>query len=146
MAGQKIKVDVVLGQGMSLMGKADSNHWVPMDGPADFGGSSAGTRPIELFLMGVAGCTSMDVIAILQKKRVPYTDFKVQATTEREDEHPKVFKSVNIHFQIFGTDIKEKAVARAIELSSEKYCAASAMLKKSLPVTTSYEIIEPTQK
>jgi putative redox protein len=142
MAGKNIKVDVVLGQGMSLMAKADSNHWVPMDGPAEFGGSSAGTRPIELFLMGVAGCTSMDVIAILKKKRVPYTDFKVQATTEREDEHPKVFKSVNIHFQVFGKGIKEKDVARAIELSSEKYCAASAMLKKSLPVTTSYEIIE----
>lgn len=142
MAGQNIKVDVILGQGTSLMGKADSNHWVPMDGPVDFGGSSAGTRPIELFLMGAAGCTSMDVIAILKKKRVPYTDFKVQATTEREDEHPKVFKSVNIHFQVFGNGIKEKDVARAIELSSEKYCAASAMLKKSLPVTTSYEIIE----
>ncbi len=142
MAGKNIKVDVILGQGMSLMGKADSNHWVAMDGPADFGGSSAGTRPIELFLMGVVGCTSMDVISILQKKRVPYTDFKAQATTEREDKHPKVFKSVNIHFQIFGNGIKEKDVARAIELSSEKYCAASAMLKKSLPVTTSYEIIE----
>jgi putative redox protein len=143
MADKNLKVDVVLGQGMSLMAKANSNHWVAMDGPAEFGGSSAGTRPIELFLMGLAGCTSMDVIAILQKKRVPYTDFKVEATTEREDEHPKVFKSVNIHFKVYGKGIREKDVARAIELSSEKYCAASAMLKKALPVTTSYEIIEP---
>jgi putative redox protein len=113
-----------------------------MDAPVEVGGSGAATRPIELFLMGLAGCTSMDVISLLNKKRVPFTDFKVQTTTEREDEHPKVFKSVNIHFQIFGNGIKEKEVARSIELSSEKYCAASAMLKKALPVTTSYEIIE----
>ena len=146
MSGQKIKIDVVLGQGMSLMAKGDSNHWVPMDASTEMGGFSAATRPIELFLMGVVGCTSMDVILILKKKRVAYTDLKVEATTEREDEHPKVFKYVNIHFKVYGTDLKEKAIARAIELSSEKYCAASAMLKKSLPVTTSYEIIEPTQK
>ena len=142
MAGKNIKVDIVRGQGMSLMAKADSNHWVTMDAPEEVGGSSAGTRPIEMFLMGLAGCTSMDVISLLTKKRVPFTDFKVQATTEREDNHPKVFKSVNIHFQVFGKGIKEKDVIRSIELSSEKYCAASAMLKKALPVTTSYEIIE----
>jgi len=142
MAGKNIKIDLVRGQGMSLMAKADSNHWVPMDAPDEVGGSGAATRPIELFLMGLAGCTSMDVISLLTKKRVPFTDFKVTTTTEREDTHPKVFKSVNIHFQIFGNGIKEKDIARSIELSSEKYCAASAMLKKALPVTTSYEIIE----
>ena len=142
MAGKNIKIELVRGQGMSLMAKADSNHWVAMDAPEEVGGSGAATRPIEMFLMGLAGCTSMDVISLLTKKRVPFTDFKVQTTTEREDTHPKVFKSVNIHFQIFGNGIKEKDVARSIELSSEKYCAASAMLKKALPVTTSYEIIE----
>ena len=130
MAGKNIKIDLVRGQGMSLMAKADSNHWVPMDAPSEVGGSGAATRPIELFLMGLAGCTSMDVISLLTKKRVPFTDFKVTTTTEREDTHPKVFKSVNIHFQIFGNGIKEKDIARSIELSSEKYCAASAMLKK----------------
>ena len=143
MAGDKIQIDLVQGQGMSLMAKAGSNHWVAMDAPEAVGGSGAAVKPIELFLMGMAGCTSMDVISLLKKKRVPFTDFKVTTTTEREETHPKVFKSVNIHFEIYGSNIKEKDIARSIELSSEKYCAASAMLKKSLPVTTSYEIIEP---
>jgi len=143
MAGQKMQIDIILGEGRSLMAKGDSNHWVPMDAPKEAGGSGAATKPIEMFLMGLAGCTSMDVVSLLRKKRVPFTDFKVTTTTEREDTHPMVFKSVNVHFQVFGKDIREKDVLRSIELSSEKYCAASAMLKKALPVTTSYEIIEP---
>jgi len=142
MAGQKIKVDISLGEGRSLMAKGDSNHWVPMDAPVAAGGSGAAATPMEMFLMGLAGCTSMDVVSLLRKKRVPFTDYKVETTTEREDTHPKVFKFVNIHFQIFGKGIREKDVARSIELSSEKYCAASAMLKKALEITTSYEIIE----
>ena len=142
MAGQKIKIDLIQGEGMSLMAKADSNHWVPMDASESFGGAGAGVRPIEMFLMGLAGCTSMDVINLLKKKRVPFTDFKVTTTTERVEEDPKVFKFVNIHFKIYGKGIKEKAVQRSIELSSEKYCAASAMLKSTMEVTTSYEIIE----
>jgi len=112
---------------MSLMAKADSNHWVTMDAPEEVGGSGAATRPIELFLMGLAGCTSMDVISLLTKKRVPFTDFKVQTTTEREDTHPKVFKSVNIHFQIFGNGIKEKDIARSIELSAMPAVAKSSI-------------------
>lgn len=145
MAGQKLKIDLIQGEGKTLLAKGGSNHWVAMDTPISFGGSDAGTRPIELFLMGLAGCTSVDVINILEKKRVPFTDFKVTTTAERGEEHPKVFKSVNVHFKIYGkkSEIKIKAVERAIELSSETYCAASAMLKASMPVTTSYEIIEP---
>ncbi|MBN2694689.1 OsmC family protein [bacterium] len=137
-----MKVELVQGRGMSLMAKADSGHWVVMDGPEEFGGSAAATKPLELMLMGLAGCTGMDVISILQKKRVKLEDFRMEVTTDRVEQHPKVFTEINIHFKIYGKNIKEKDVTRAIELSSDTYCAASAMLKKAVPITTSFEIIE----
>ena len=78
-------------QGTSMAAKADSNHWIFMDGPEEFGGSNAGSRPLELFLMGLGGCTSMDVISILKKKRIKIDDFECHLEADRADEHPKVF-------------------------------------------------------
>ncbi len=142
MANNIMKVELFKTEGMSLIAKSDSGHWTVMDAPKESGGHGAATKPIELLLMSLAGCTSMDVISILKKKRINFTDFKVEAITQRGEEYPKVFKSISIHFKVYGSKIKEKDVARAIELSSEKYCAISAMLKKAVPISTSYEIIE----
>jgi putative redox protein len=128
--------------GLTLMGKGDSGHWVPMDGPTTFKGSDAAIRPLELFLMGLGGCTSMDVISILQKKRVHFDGFECHLDAERADEHPKVFTKVVIKFIVYGKDVDSNAVERAIELSSEKYCSASAMLKQVVPISTEYEIRE----
>ncbi len=135
-----MKVEIRQVKGITLVGKGDSGHWVPMDGPEAFEGQGAGTRPLELFLMGLGGCTSMDVISILQKKRIEIDDYECILEAERTEEHPKVFTKVKIKFIFYGRNIDEKDVERAIELSENKYCSASAMLKKSVPITVDYEI------
>jgi len=137
-----MKAEIKQIDGLSLAGKAESGHWVIMDGPALLGGADAGARPMELFLMGLGGCTSMDVISILRKKRVNLTNYECHLEVERSEEHPKVFTKVKINFIIWGKDIPRVAVERAIELSETKYCSATAMLKKSVDIETSYEIRE----
>ena len=137
-----MKAEIKQIDGLSLAAKADSGHWVTMDGPALLGGADSGTRPMEIFLMGLGGCTSMDVISIVKKKRVKFDRFECHLDADRADEHPKVFTKIKIHFIFWGKDVPTEAVERAIELSETKYCSASAMLKKSLEIETSYEIRE----
>ncbi len=131
---------------MGFVAKSDSNHAVVMDASPDVGGENTGSRPMELLLQALGGCTGMDVVSILQKKRVPLTALEVEITAERADEHPKVFTKVDIKFKIYGKDIKAKDVERAIELSETKYCSATAMFRHTAEVTTSYEIYEPEAK
>ena len=127
-------------RGISFAGKADSNHWVMMDGPEEFGGSNAGTRPKELVLVALAGCTSSDVVSILQKKRVLLDSYEVHVTAEQRDEHPQVFTTIHLEFVFRGADIRPADVERAIELSETKYCSVSAMLRGSVAMTHSYKI------
>ena len=129
-------------QGISMVGKADSNHWIAMDGPENFGGNNAGTRPKELILIGLAGCTAADVISILEKKRIKLADFEIQISAESAESHPKVFTKIHLEFTITGKDIKETDVQRAIELSQTTYCSVTAMLQKSVEITHSYTIKE----
>ena len=129
-------------QGISMVGKADSNHWIAMDGPENFGGSNAGTRPKELILIGLAGCTAADVISILEKKRIKLADFEIQISAESAESQPKVFTKIHLEFVITGKDIKETDVQRAIELSQTTYCSVTAMLQKSVEITHSYTIKE----
>ncbi|MBI1933200.1 MAG: OsmC family protein [Ignavibacteriales bacterium] len=129
-------------QGISMVGKADSNHWIAMDGPENFGGNNAGTRPKELILIGLAGCTAADVISILEKKRIKLADFEIQISAESAESHPKVFTKIHLEFVITGKDIKETDVQRAIELSQTTYCSVTAMLQKSVEITHSYTIKE----
>ncbi|MCP4231433.1 MAG: OsmC family protein [bacterium] len=128
--------------GITLVGKAASNVWIPMDGPEELTGSDAGVRPIELFLLGLGGCTGMDVISILQKKRVNLDDFEIEIEADRADEHPKVFTKIRLKYIVYGKDIKPKDVERAIELSEENYCSAQAMLRPTVEITSSFEIRE----
>ncbi len=130
-------------QGLTFAAKTDSNHWVVMDGPAEFGGSNAATRPKELVLVALGGCTGSDVVSILQKKRVRLDGFEVRLTAEQAEEHPQVFTSIHVEYVFFGQDIKTADVERAIELSETKYCSVSAMLRASVRITHSYRI-EPT--
>ena len=129
-------------KGITFAAKSDSNHWVTMDGSPEFGGSNAGSSPKELVLMGLAGCTSSDVINILNKKRVNLSDYEVNIKAEVSDEHPKVFTSINLEYVFYGKNINEKDVERAIELSQTKYCAVTQMLIKSVNITHTYKIIE----
>lgn len=127
-------------RGISFAGKTDSNHWIAMDGPVDLGGSNAGIRPKELILLALAGCTSSDIVAILQKKRASVESYEVNVTAEQQDEHPQVFTSIHLEFVLRGTDLRAADVERAIELSETKYCPVSAMLRGTVKITHSYKI------
>ena len=127
-------------QGMTFAAKADSNHWVMMDGPEDFGGSNAGTRPKELILIALGGCTGSDVAAILKKRKAPITGFEMNISGTESEEHPKVFTDIHVEYVFYGNGIESADVERAIELSTTKYCSVSAMLKASVKITHSYRI------
>ena len=136
-----MKAEVYMVTGLSFVGKADSNHWVAMDGPPEFGGAAAGPRPMELLLIGLVGCTGMDVVSILAKKRVPLREFRVAVEAARAPDHPKVFTDIKISYYFRGDGLKEKDVTRAIELSQEKYCSASAMFSRTGTINYEYEIV-----
>jgi len=130
--------------GITFIGKSeDTNHWVTMDGPDTFGGSNAAIRPKELLLLSLAGCTSADVIAILQKKRVKLDDYQINITAEQTETHPKVYTKINLEYVFTGKDIKEKDVERAIDLSQNNYCGVTAMLQKAVEISHNYKIVVP---
>ncbi|MGB9695492.1 MAG: OsmC family protein [Caldisericaceae bacterium] len=143
MAEEKNLTTVELKQayGLTVMARSNSNNWVVMDGPEGFGGHNAGPRPMELLLMGLAGCTSQDVISILDKMKVSYRDFKLIVTAEKATEHPKVYTKIHLKYMVWG-DVPEDKFQTAIELSKTKYCSAQAMLSKAAEITSEYEIIK----
>jgi putative redox protein len=126
--------------GLAFAAKGDSNHWVTMDGPIAVGGTEAGSRPKELVLYALAGCTASDVVNILKKKRVPLQGFEMYLTGEEAEEHPKVFTDIHIEYVFFGDGVNPTDVERAIELSTTKYCSVSAMLTPKVKITHSYRI------
>ncbi len=129
-------------EGVTLMAEADSGHGLIMDASADVGGRNLGPRPMEMLLMGMGGCSSIDVITILEKMREPVAGCEVEITAERAADHPKVFTEIHMHFILSGSGLNREKVARAITLSAEKYCSASIMLGQSAKVTHDFEIVE----
>jgi putative redox protein len=119
---------------MSFIGEAESGFKIPLGTTPDVGGDNDGSRPMELLALGLGGCTAMDVISILQKKRQDVTAFEVQIHAERAEEHPRVFTSIDIEYIVTGNLLEREAVERAVQLSSEKYCPAQAMFNKILPL------------
>lgn len=118
-----------------------SGHTVTMDGPPDHGGQNAGSRPMEMVLMGLGGCASFDVMSILNKARQDVVSCDTELTAERADTVPAVFTRIHLHFVVTGRNLKENHVKRAVELSAEKYCSASIMLEKGgVDITHDYEI------
>lgn len=135
---------VVWHGGMKFTGSADSTSehtlTVPLDSAAAVGGTNEGLRPMEYILIGLAGCTAMDVISILRKKRQDVTAFEVKAHATQAEGHPHVFTSFTIEYIVTGNNIDEAAVQRAIELSETRYCPAQAMLKQVAPMELTYTI------
>lgn len=127
---------------LSFDGKAESGFTVPLGSTPDVGGDNDGFRPMELMALSLAGCTAMDVISILSKKRQAVSDFRVAVKTERADEHPKVFTHATIEYHVSGQGVQEDALVRAIELSATRYCPAQAMLKQVFPIDLVYFIYE----
>ncbi|MEW6702905.1 MAG: OsmC family protein [Bacteroidota bacterium] len=129
-------------EGVTFIGKSDSNHWITMDGPEEFGGSNAGTRPKELLLLALAGCTGYDIATILQKKKVKPDGFEMNISADVQETHPQVFTKIHLEYVFYGKDINKEAVERAIELSQKTYCSVTAMLQKAVEITHSYRIEE----
>jgi len=130
-----MKSKVVWKGGLSFTGTADGSYLIPLDASKAAGGHDLGFRPLQLFAVGLVGCTGMDVISILQKKRQEVTDFEVSAVIERADQHPKVFTKILITYSITGKNISKQAVERAVELSEKRYCGAQAMLQETAEIT-----------
>ena len=128
--------------GMLMVGKSHSGHSITMDGPPEIGGDNLGVRPMEMLLLGVAGCTMIDVVTTLKKMRQKLTHCETKVNAERADDHPKVFTDIHIQFIVKGQDLDPKKVEKAITLSAEKYCSASIMLGKTASITHDFEIAE----
>lgn len=126
--------------GMGFVAETGSGHVLVMDGASDGGGRNLAPRPMETVLAGTAGCTAYDVVLILKRGRHAVSGCQVKVTSERAAVDPKVFTRIHMHFIVSGKDLADAAVARAIQMSHEKYCSASIMLGKTADITTSFEI------
>jgi putative redox protein len=128
--------------GMSFVAESGSGHAVVMDGAVDAGGRNLGPRPMEMVLAGTGGCTAFDVVLILKRGRHAVSGCEVRLTAERAEADPKVFTHIHVHYRVKGRQLKPDAVARAIELSKDKYCSASIMIGKTAEITHDFEIID----
>ena len=128
--------------GLLMVGKSDSGHTITMDGPPESGGENLGVRPMEMLLLGVAGCTMIDVVTTLKKMRQDLSHLETKINAERATDHPKVFTDIHIQFILKGQNLDEKKVDKAITLSAKKYCSASIMLGETATITHDFEVIE----
>ena len=128
--------------GLSFDGTAESGFTVPLGTVPAVGGADDGFRPLELMAISLIGCTGMDVISIMMKKREEVTDFNVETHIQRAEKHPKVFTGAVIDFHVTGHDVSEDALLRSIELSAEIYCPAQSMLKQIMPIEINYHIYQ----
>lgn len=128
--------------GMSFVAETGSGHAFVMDGAPDAGGRNLGPRPMETVLAGTGGCAAFDVVLILKRGRHKISGCEVRMTAERADTDPKVFTKIHMHFIVTGRELKPAVVERAVALSHDKYCSASAMLGKTASITHDFEIID----
>ena len=128
--------------GMGFVAETGSGHFLTMDGAPDGGGKNLAPRPMETVLAGTGGCTAYDVVLILKRGRQQVSGCVVKIDAERADTEPKVFTRIHMHFTVSGKGLDEASVARAIQLSHEKYCSASAMLAKTAQMSTAFDIVE----
>jgi len=126
-----------------FVGVDSSGHSIVMDARPEHAGEGSGIRPVELVLHGLAGCTGMDVISILEKKRQDVRALEVNVdAVQRQDEHPHIYTEVAVEYVVTGYGVKPEAVARAIELSETKYCPVRGMFSDEVRVRTSYRVVE----
>lgn len=138
-----MKAQVKWGGNVNFVATTGTGHTIQMDGPEDKGGQNLGARPMELMLVAVGGCSSYDVVGILQKSRQDVEDCEVFVEGERADTIPAVYTKIHLKFVVSGRKLKESQVKKAVELSAEKYCSASIMLTNGgVELTHSYEIVE----
>ena len=127
---------------VTFLAETGSNHAILMDGAPEAGGRNLAPRPMELLLAGAGGCTAFDIVLILKRGRHQVSGCEVSLKADRAETDPKIFTHIHFHFTVRGKQLKPEAVARAIDLSKDKYCSASIMLGKTATITHDYEIIE----
>lgn len=137
-----MKANVTWQKDMVFIGKAASDFPIQMDSDSSYGGTNSGVRPMEMIALGLAGCTAMDVLSILQKKRQHVTQFEVKVDAPRSTDYPQVFTRAAITYVVTGRNVPEEAVLRSIELAATKYCPAQIMLQQAFPMDMHYEIYE----
>lgn len=138
--GMKSRVKLV--EGMTFVAESGSGHAMVIDAAPDIGGRNLGPRPMELLLMGLGGCTSIDVMLILRRSREQVTDCVVELEAERAPTDPKVFTSIHLRYIVTGRGLDRNKVERAIKLSEEKYCSATAILSGTAKITHSLDLVE----
>ncbi|MCF6237629.1 MAG: OsmC family protein [Candidatus Marinimicrobia bacterium] len=132
-----VKIKQLKGATFAAIGP--SNHWVTMDGTAKVGGVDGASRPMEMLLFGLGGCTAVDVEVILKKMKVPVENIEIDIATERADDHPKVYTKISMVYHFYGKDLNLKKLEQAVKLSKDTYCSASAMLGKTAEITAIIE-------
>src|SRR5437588_4143841 len=143
---EQITALVKLETGMRFDAEAGSGHHITLDAAEHGGGQNAGFRPMELLLVGLAGCTGMDVISILRKQRQQVTAYEVHVSGVRAETHPMVFVEITVEHIVTGHHLQSEAVARAVQLSEERYCGAGAMLGKVAHLTHTFRIVEAVEE
>jgi putative redox protein len=137
-----MKARIKLSEGVTFVAESGSGHAVVVDGSPDVGGRNLGARPMEMVLMGTGACSAIDVVLILRKARQAIEDCVVELEADRAENEPKVFTRIRMHYVIMGKGLNPAQVERAIKLSKDKYCSASAMLAKTAEITADFEIVE----
>jgi putative redox protein len=137
-----LKARIKLSEGVTFVAESGSGHAVVVDGSPDAGGRNVGARPMELVLMGTGACSAIDVVLILRKARQAIEDCVVELEADRAESEPKVFTRIRMHYVVTGKGLNPAQVERAIKLSKDKYCSASAMLAKTAEITADFEIVE----
>jgi len=136
----EVKVKYI--DGLQFVGETESGHAVVMDGEQEYGGNNTAVRPTELLLVGLGGCSGMDVVSVLKKKKQDIRGLEIHIKGKRAEEHPKKFTAIDIEFVVTGRSISEEAVKRAVNLSMEKYCSVKATIEGCATITFSYRIVE----
>lgn len=141
-----MKTHIVWRHGAAFTATTGSGHSLRIDGPPEHGGENSGARPMEVFLSGAVACSAFDVVHILKKGRQPLADLQVEAEGARAETPPGVYTKIHLNFILSGRGLSEQAVARAVQLSVEKYCSAFTMLAASCPITYSHQIHNTANK
>lgn len=136
------RVNVRWAGNRQFIGWDSAGHGIVMDAPALYGGEGTGARPLEVFLQALAACTAMDVVSILEKKRQVFSGVEIEVTADQRDEYPKIYTRIELTYVVTGKGVKPDAVARAIELSEDKYCSVKGMLGPQVEVVTGYRVVE----
>jgi putative redox protein len=137
-----MEVKVKYTDGLQFVGETESGHAVLMDGEPEYGGKDTAARPTELLLVGLGGCSGMDVVSVLKKKRQDVRGLEINIKGKRAEEHPKKFTDITIEFVVTGHGISEEAVKRAVDLSMGKYCSVKATIEGCASITFSHRIVE----